>query len=76
MNKNLLSLLFQRNYLNMASEENFFNLSGINHLGEDFPDVSARRNYYNSSVEESIEEEVDITAEAEVSSVHEEVDFL
>jgi len=53
----------------MASEENFFNLSGINHLGEDFPDVSARRNYYNSSVEESIEEEVDITAEAEVEMI-------
>lgn len=60
----------------MASEENFFNLSGINQLAEDFPDVSARRNYYNSSVEESIEEEVDITAEAEVSCVHEEIDFL
>lgn len=60
----------------MASEEIFFNLSGINQLAEDFPDVSARRNYCNPSVEESIEEEVDITAVAEVSSVHEEIDFL
>ncbi len=41
-----------------------------NFVAEDFQKVSFQRNFYNSTVEEeSIEEEIDITAEAEVSRV-------
>lgn len=46
----------------MEPEENF--------VAEDFQEVSFQRNFYNSTVgEESIEEEIDITAESEVSRV-------
>ena len=45
-------------------EENFSGASRRNQLEDEFSKGSARRNFYNSTVEEeSIEEEVDITAE-------------